>query len=46
MGVAEIVKNYEVSVSPNCKEPLELDPLTFVLKTEDPIILRLKKINK
>ncbi|CAH1115780.1 unnamed protein product [Psylliodes chrysocephalus] len=45
LGVAEIVKNFEISVSPKCKEPLKLDPLTFVLKMEDPILLRLKKIN-
>lgn len=46
LGVAELIRNYKITLSPNSKEPLGFDRLTFVAKTEDPILVRLNKINK
>ncbi|CAG9858348.1 unnamed protein product [Phyllotreta striolata] len=45
LGVAEVIRNYEVSISPNHKEPLIFNEFTFVAKVDEPILLRLKKIN-
>ncbi|CAG9858346.1 unnamed protein product [Phyllotreta striolata] len=45
LGVAEVIRNFEVSLSPNHKEPLVFNEFTFVTKVDEPILLRLKKIN-
>lgn len=45
LGVAEIIRNYEVSLSPKVAEPLEYDRFTFATKFTEIILLRLKKIN-
>ncbi|CAH1168644.1 unnamed protein product [Phyllotreta striolata] len=45
LGVAVLLKNFEVSLSPTLKEPLVLDELQFVTKTTERIYLRIKKID-
>ncbi|CAH1115784.1 unnamed protein product [Psylliodes chrysocephalus] len=45
LGLVEIIKNYEVSLSPKVKEPLMFDPFTFVTKMTETVLVKLKKIN-
>nr|CAI5817457.1 unnamed protein product [Callosobruchus analis] len=44
MGLVQILKNFKVTLSPNTKVPVQLDPDTFVLHTTETIFFRLDKI--
>ncbi|CAH1115778.1 unnamed protein product [Psylliodes chrysocephalus] len=45
LGLAEVIKNYEVSLSPKVKEPLVFDTFTFATKMTEKVLVKLKKIN-
>lgn len=44
IGIIQILKHFELSVSPKTKQPVCIDDSVFLLKSIDPIFLKAKKI--
>ncbi|CAH1111514.1 unnamed protein product [Psylliodes chrysocephalus] len=44
LGVVEVIRNYEIAVSPKTTDPIEFDDSTMLTKPSKTIFLKLKKI--
>jgi cytochrome P450 family 6 len=45
IGIATVVKNFKLSVSPATK-PIQFDPYTFLLKSTNEVYLRAERVGE